>query len=233
MELFAVIGLKRFGYRVARSLTEKGGEVIAIDIDPQLVEAAKDYVTQAICLDATDEQAMRAAGLADVTTAVVAIGGNREASILSTAILHRLGVGRIIARAGSLLHAQILEAVGAHEVLIIEDEMGEELARKIIHRDIVERTRLALDTEIIQIQAPHWMVGKTLAALDLRKQYRLNVIGLKRRVPVVDDYGETHYETQFINLPDPYDEINRDDILILTGSTESIEQLLRESEEGA
>ena len=123
---YAVIGIGRFGAKLATSLFAKGGEVLAIDISADSIEAIKDQVSQAVICDCTNERAMRDLGVQDVDVAVVAVGNSIETSIMATAILKRLGVHRILSRALSKMQKQILSEVGAHEVFSLEDQMGEQ-----------------------------------------------------------------------------------------------------------
>ena len=113
MERFAVIGLGRFGSRLARNLAKSGAEVIAIDHDRQIVEELRDQVTLAIALDATDEQALKIQGVDQVDCAIVGIGHDFEANALTTALLKSLRIQKVISRAGSDMQAQILQRIGA------------------------------------------------------------------------------------------------------------------------
>ncbi|MEA1911379.1 MAG: TrkA family potassium uptake protein, partial [Spirochaetota bacterium] len=138
-KIFAVIGLGTFGAKVCEVLTQKGGKVIAIDREPELIEKVKDSVTQSILLDTTDETAMNQIPYADISIAIVAIGENIEASILTTAILKRLGVPYIVARAVTEIHNQVLRQVGADEVVNIEIEEGQRIAQRLISPEILDR----------------------------------------------------------------------------------------------
>ena len=122
MNRFAVIGLGRFGSRLASNLAAAGAEVIAIDRSRQIVEDLRDKVTLAIALDATDEQALRIQGVDQVDCAVVGIGQDFEANALTTALLKSLGVARVVSRAGNQMQAEILTRIGADGVVKPEDE---------------------------------------------------------------------------------------------------------------
>ena len=129
---YLVIGLGGFGRRLSEVLEEKGANVIAVDSDENLIERVKNSVTQAVHLDSTDEERLKGLDLEDVNAAIVAIGDNLEASILTTAILKRLGLPYIIARALNDLHHQVLRQVGADEVINIEVDEGSRMATKLI-----------------------------------------------------------------------------------------------------
>ncbi|HET6429548.1 MAG TPA: TrkA family potassium uptake protein, partial [Phycisphaerae bacterium] len=125
MATFAVIGLGRFGYRLSTLLAEGGAEVIAIDSRRDLVESIRDRVTVAVCLDTTDEEALRAQGVDRVNVAVVGIGDDFEANALATVILKQIGVPRVISRATTTIRAQILSRIGADDVVNPERESAE------------------------------------------------------------------------------------------------------------
>jgi trk system potassium uptake protein len=133
-----VIGLGRFGSSIADELQRHGREVLAIDLDRQLVSNAANRLTAAVEADATDEAALRQLGVHEMREAVVAIGQDREASILVTALLSELGVGRIWAKALSEAHGRILERVGATRVVFPEAEMGRIVANDFLTDDIVQ-----------------------------------------------------------------------------------------------
>ena len=125
MERFAVIGLGRFGSRLAKNLAASGAEVIAIDRDRMIVEELRDQVTLAIAMDATDEQALKIQGIDKVDCAVVGMGHNFESNALATVLLKSMRVKRVISRAGNDMQAQILKRIGADSVVSPEDESAD------------------------------------------------------------------------------------------------------------
>jgi trk system potassium uptake protein TrkA len=223
---FAVIGMGRFGMAVARTLAQKGAEVLAIDSDPEVVESIKDQVTQAVCLDATNEAAMRAAGLEGVDTAVVAVGESVETSVMATALLSKLGVPRIVARATNELHHLILEEIGAVRVVKIEQEMGEELAKSILAPDLQEKITLTSGHSMAEVIPRPEFVGRSIREIDLRARYGVNLISIQHRRPVVTDQGENRFEVTVNDLPSPDDRIGAHDILVVVGPDEAIERLV-------
>src|SRR6056297_2976590 len=125
MERYAVIGLGRFGFRLAELLTQAGAEVIAIDRRRDLVDAIRDRVGLAVALDSTDEEALRTQGIDKVDVAVVGIGTDFEANVLSVVTLKQLGLQRVIARATTPIRAKILSRVGADDIVNPENESAE------------------------------------------------------------------------------------------------------------
>jgi len=227
MKQFAVIGLGKFGTTVALTLAKKGGQVLAVDEDIRKVEEIKDLVAQAVCLDSTDEDAMRAAGLQDVDAAVVGAGQNLELSILTTAILKKLGVPNIIARATSNLHAQILERVGASRVINVEEQMGEQVARGIIAPEIQEQFALATGHSLAEVVPRPEFIGQTIGKINFRQQYGVNIIAIQKRVPVVTPEGKNSFQVSINDLPKPSDVLEENDVLVVVGTDENIERLAR------
>jgi len=176
----AVVGLGQFGTQLATSLAEAGVPVLAIDSKMERVEALRTTVARAVCLDSTDEDALIAARVADVSIAVCAIGDDVQASVLTVALLRQLGVPRIIARALSSLHGRILRMVGGAEVINPSQDMAMRLASRLLQPGLVDRMPIAPGYALSEIEAPTFIAGKTLAALDIRKSHGLSVLAIKR-----------------------------------------------------
>ncbi|MBI2944594.1 MAG: TrkA family potassium uptake protein [Candidatus Wallbacteria bacterium] len=223
----AVIGLGRFGAKVAEVLAARGAEVLAIDRDTEICEELKDRVTQSVALDSTDEKSLRAAGVQEMDLAVVAIGANMEASIMTTALLRRLGLERVIARAVTALQGAILREVGASEVVFLEDQMGEQVALRIVAPQLLERITLGSGHSLAELRPLREFVGKTIRELDLRNRHGVNVIALKRRRPVLTEDGRSAYEVRVNDLPMPDDRIESDDVLVVVGSREKVDALTK------
>ncbi len=181
MAEYAVIGLGIFGANVAAALEESGQSVLAIDADPEVVQALADELEAVVCADATDEVSLRELQLDRVSCAVIAIGAeSREASILTTALCTQLGVPRVVARALSELHARVLRAVGAHEVVSPEVEMGQRLARRLAHPNVLDRLDLGDRHVLAEIQLPEAFADKTLIEMDIRRRYGVTVVAIRR-----------------------------------------------------
>ncbi|MEO0073869.1 MAG: TrkA family potassium uptake protein [candidate division WOR-3 bacterium] len=225
MKQFAVIGLGTFGCQVCRTLIEKGAEVIAIDADPKRVETMKDEVTQALCLDSTDEEALAHSGVLDVDAVVVAMGERMEAAIVTTSILKRLGAGHIVARAASTLYARILSDVGADRTILIEEQMAAQVAQSLITPNVLEQMTLASGHSLVEMRPPRNMVGRRLDELNIRRRYQVNVIAIKKQMPIIGEDGETVIRESVNDLPGPNDVLEQDDILVVVGKDEDIERL--------
>ncbi|MFH1212955.1 MAG: TrkA family potassium uptake protein [Candidatus Neomarinimicrobiota bacterium] len=223
-KVFGVFGLGIFGMEVCRTLAAKGLEVIAIDKDSVAIEKAKNIVSQAILIDSTDEDALRNAPIDDIDVAIVGVGENIEVSILTTALLRKLGVTHIIARAGSDIHAQVLTQIGANEVINIELEEGARVANRLISPDIKDKIYVGKNQVIAEVTAPRSFIGKSIVQLDLRKRYNINIISIKRIRTDIDDSGLPS-EEEIMNFPSPDLTLKKDDVLVVVGSQNDIEDL--------
>lgn len=226
--LVAVIGLGTFGEKTATRLFEKGAEVVAIDNNPELADKIKDRVTHAICLDVTEEKAVRATNISEVDVAIVAIGDNIETSILAVAMLRKLGVGKIIARATNKLHEHVLKEIGASEILKVEEEMGEIVASKIVAPHVLQRYNFAAGYSIVELKLGKKYEGKTLVESQIRQNYSLNIVALQKRVAYIDEDGKSAFRVEINDSPLPMDVIEADDIVVLVGSEKNFNNLFAE-----
>jgi len=224
MERFAVIGLGRFGMMLARLLSEDGADVIAVDSDKECVDAIRDQVSLAVCLDATDPEALKSQGIDKVDVAVVGVGDSFENSVLATVTLKELGVSTVISRATSRVRAEILSRVGADDVVNPEKESAQRWKSRLLAPSIMERIELAEGASLVQLESPESFHNKTLAQLDLRKGYRVNLVAIRRTVEEIED-GQRVTRQFVISVPAGDTAIKKGDILILIGTDEAIENL--------
>jgi trk system potassium uptake protein TrkA len=173
-----VIGLGRFGSQVAESLTRLGHEVLGIDTDMRIVQDMADRLTHVVQADATDEDALRQLGVPDMGRAVVGIGDDLEASVLTVLTLVELGVKEIWAKAISAKHGKILTAVGAQHVIYPEATMGDRVAHLITSR-MIDFIEFDDGFAIAKTRAPKEVIGRTLADAALRTKYGVTVVGVK------------------------------------------------------
>ncbi len=216
--IVAVIGLGTFGAKTATRLFEKGAEVVAIDSNSELVEKIKDRVTHAVCIDITDERAARSINISDCDVAIVAIGDNIEMSILAVAMLRKLGVGRVIARATDKLHEHVLKEIGASEIIKVEEEMGEITASRVVAPHVLQRYNFAAGYSIVELKLGKKFAGRTLVESQIRQNYSLNIVALQKRVPFITEEGRASYRVEINDSPLPMDVIEEDDIVVLVGS---------------
>jgi len=218
---YAVIGLGRFGYSVAKTLADNKCEVIAIDRDEDRVKKLSEFVTFAVQLEAIDEKSLRSVGIQNVDVAVVSIGENIEASILVVMILREMGVKKIIAKAVTRLHGKVLENIGVDKVVYPERDMAIRVANSLIRPNIVEQLELSSEYSIIEAPAPDIISGKTLQQSQLRAKYGVNLIAIKK----MEMEGGVRKEIWNVN-PLPTDVIRKGDLLVLIGRNEQLENFM-------
>jgi len=224
---FAILGLGNFGQHVAEALIRAKTEVLAIDSNAERVEEMADLVNNAVAIDVTDIKALRAAGIDAVDTAIVSIGENIEASVLAVMILKDLGVKEIIAKAANLLHAKILDKVGADRVVFPEREAAIDLVGELTAQRVLNYFQLAEGISVVEIPAPPDIIGKTLRETDFRSKFNINVIALKHRHLEIDTEGMGHESSYYDVLITPEHEVSKDDTLVLVGRNEDIKKLDR------
>ncbi len=225
MKTFAIIGLGRFGRKLASSLTESGHEVIAVDTRQDLIEEVRDEVALAVKLDATEPVALKAQNIDKVDAAIVTIGEHFEANALATATLKELGIRTVISRAATGIQAKILSRIGADQVVSPEDESAVRLGRQLSNPNIMEYVELSEGHSLIQVKAPRVFHNKTLGQIDLRKKYKVNLVAIKKQVSTVKAQGEETTEEQVIDVPMADTVIRPDDILVLVGATDNLSRL--------
>lgn len=205
-----VIGLGRFGTAVADSLVRMGQEVLAVDEDAALVEKWADELTHVAQADTTDEQALRQLGVADFERAVVAIGTDIEASVLTVLALSEAGVPDIWAKAISHKHGAILKRVGAHHVIYPEYSMGERVAH-MLTGGMMDYIEFDDEFSIARTLAPSFTWDMTLAESAPRRKHGVTIVGVKR---TGEDFTYARPETM----------VNRHDHLIVSGPTNMVEK---------
>ncbi|MFP4052750.1 MAG: potassium channel family protein [Phycisphaerae bacterium] len=234
MERFAVIGLGRYGSRLATMLTEAGAEVVAIDRDKGLVEKLRDQVSLAVCMDATDEEALLAQGIDRVDAAIVGIGADFEASALTTVILKQVGVPRVISRATTNTRGDILSRIGADDIVNPEKESAKRWRDRLLAPQMMERLIIGEGYSLAQFPAPPSFHNKSLKELAVNTRFKLLVVAIRRMVP--EESGKTKTKAgkakgdkpradrtkPIITVPGPDTVIQPDDVLLVIGSDEAL-----------
>ncbi len=219
MKRFAVIGLGLLGRTVARELAKHADfEVIAVDVDHDLVQAIADEVTLAVRLDSTNRDALMKQGIDTVDAALVAIGENFQAAVLTTSILKGFGIEPVISRATTKEEEKILKLVKADDVVLVEEIVAKRLAQQLTSPSLVDMVELSHGMSLARVEAPKEMWGKTLASLKFRQRYELNVVAVIK--PECEDRPRA--ATQ---MPGPEDTLEEGDVLLVDGPDEAIERL--------
>lgn len=211
-----IVGLGQFGTSLARALAEQGSEVLAVDVDESRVKAVVPHVSDALTLDATDEEALQSLAPQDRGVCVCALGENsREASIMVTAMLRQLDAPHIVSRAADSLHARVLRLVGAHEVVRPEHDYGERLAMRLVWNRVLRVLPLGGEVVLTELVAPEPFWGQTLEELKLFETYGVVVAAVR-----ADDASP---ETTVI--PNPAKPLESGDVLLLVSTRQDAKRV--------
>ncbi len=211
-QTFAVIGLGRFGGSVCKTLADAGQEVLAIDKYESRVNDYKDIATQAVVADAQDEDVLRSLGIRNVDHVIVAIGEDIQASILVTLMVKEQGVKYVTAKAQNEYHAKVLEKLGVDRVVHPERDMGVRIGRSLTSKNMVDYLDLDANFKLAEILITNSeFVGKSLAEMDFRDRYGLNVIALA-------------HSRQEMVLPSAGDVLSENDSILVAGPTRAIDK---------
>lgn len=180
MKSYIVIGLGRFGSETARELCRMGREVLALDMRSDLVQQLANDVTHAVVGDSQDKEVLRALGAGNFDCAIIAIGGDLAASVLTTMNLKELGVPYIVCKAHDETHRRVLEKLGADRVVIPEQEYAGRLAKSLSSTNVLDYIVLSNEYGIIEVPAPKAWAGKTLRELNVRAKLGVNILAVKR-----------------------------------------------------
>lgn len=210
---FAVIGLGRFGRSIAMELSNLGADVMVIDNDEEKINRLSDYVTCAINVDVCDTDALSSTGIANMDAVIVAMADYLEPSIMSVITAKELGVPLVIAKARDHVTGSIYDKVGADKVVFPERESGKRISKQLMCADFLEFFELSESVSLIELLPRKEWVGKSLRELNLRREYKINVIAVK--------------ENEDVNVVmDPDEPLKADSPLIITIRKEDIKRLM-------
>ena len=212
METFAIIGLGKFGFHVAKGLAQQGLNVIAADLNEDHVREVNEYVQDAVILDSTDMRALKEAGIGNVDVAVVSIGENIEASILTVMALKELGVETVIAKAITTVHGQILSKLGAAKVIYPEMESAKKIVKKMVKNMHYETIDLSITMKIAKLTVPSFWVGISILSPIFEGEFEVKPIAYKHQ-----GVWYTSFEKDDI--------LEKGDILVVLGDSGHIEAL--------
>lgn len=210
-----VVGLGTFGSHLVRELAELGVEVLAVDSEEACVDGVKEDAAFAAALDVTDRGALERLPLAELDAVIVTIGENFRSAMLVTAHLLHLKPKRLICRAGSATHGQLLRALGISEIIEPEAVAAAQVAHAMAYRGGLGSYELAEGHSILEVSAPPTLVGKTLGELDLRQKHQVNLVTVKRRATAGGAY-------QVVGVPGPDFAFAVGDVLVLFGAEDRL-----------
>ena len=209
---FIVWGLGRFGSSVAETLTSLGHEVLGIDNNEDVVENMADKLTHTVVCDVIDEKTVNSLGIRNFDVGVVAIG-NLEPSLLATLLLKEAGLKTIVAKASNPIHGKMLKKLGATKIIYPERDMGRRVGHNLAYTNILDFVELSDNICLMEVNLSQSMAGKSLAELDVRRKYQVNVVAVKHRD------GSTEMTLE------PTKPLQEGDLLVVIGSRKSVEAL--------
>ena len=214
MKSILIVGMGRFGKSLALKFTELGQEVMAIDHNEDRVNSVLPFVTNALIGDAADEGFMRTIGVSDYDLCLVAIGDNFQGSLEVTYLLKELGAKYVVSRASRDVHEKFLLNNGADEVVYPERQLAEQTAIRLSNDSIFDYIELDDNCAVYDVEIPKKWVGETIADLDIRRQYGLNIIGARVNGKVVTDIN-------------PYEKMGAGKRLLVAGNIKNINKAFR------
>lgn len=209
---FVVIGMGRFGKSVVKELSMLGHDVLAVDSDENNFGEITNYVTGFVVVDCRDEEALKALNLKDIDAAIVSIGADVEASILTTMILKQIGVKYVLAKAQSDLHAKVLIKVGADKVVLPEKDMGARVAQILTAPTFLDYMEFTSGYKIVEIKCPKDWISKRIKDLNIKKKFGMIIVAIKmshNSIDISPDAEYTFIGTEEILIIGPNDSFNK------------------------
>lgn len=228
---FIVIGLGNFGSALSARLTSMGHEVIGIDSNRQKTESYKDVITQTICLDSTNEQALETLPLKECDYAIVTIGEEFGASVMTTALLKQAGVKKLISRAIDPLHHKVIEALGVDMILQPEYDAASRFADSILFSGVSNSFDVTDEYKIIEARLPDRYDGLTLSDVNFTNRHSLLVLTIIRTEESKSIFGQVQRKKNSLGLPSANQKLKKGDQIVLFGKLKDIENLLHAKEE--
>jgi trk system potassium uptake protein TrkA len=220
---YIVFGLGHFGAALSTELVKLGHEVIGIDNNMELVDKYKHVITYTISLNATSPEALAQLPLKDIDAAIVGIGEDEGATIMTTALLRQIGVPRIICRVTSPLQKIVLEAMNIDEFVYPEASSAERLALKLDLPGVIDSFQVHPDYRMIEVNVPDRYVGRTVDELNVQQQYRLVLVTIIKRVTKKHVFGDERTDMQVMGIIPQGTVLKKGDILLLFGTPRDIE----------
>ncbi|MCM1449912.1 MAG: TrkA family potassium uptake protein [Clostridiales bacterium] len=224
---YLVIGLGIYGSNLAIDLTDMGNEVVGVDIHESNVEGVKDYISTAYILDSTDEQALAVLPLKSVDSVIVAIGENFGASVKTVALLKKMGVEHIFARAIDTLHQSILEGLDVDKILTPEQRAASDFARELKLGTEIETLEISDDSYVMKFKAPSYFHGLKYTQLDLVKHYNLILVVATRSHAETNILGMKRVNNVAIDITLPDEIVREGDIFTCYGKADDYRTMMK------
>lgn len=225
---FIIIGLGNFGSTLAEKLNNLGHEVIGVDNQMEKVEAIKDKISYAVCLNSKDPESLNTLPLNNSDAVIVCIGEDEGASLITTAHLKKMQVPRLISRSVSSIHETILEAMGITEIVRPEEESAVRWARKLTATGFIDSFDLTNDYSIVEMEVPKVFVGKTIGQIGFNRNFRVIVLTTMKQVKERNILGTAKLVKKLYGTATAETVLNKGDVMVIYGHKKNIQQLLEE-----
>lgn len=225
---YLIIGLGIYGSNLARDLTDMGHEIIGADNCRQNVDAIKDYISTAYYIDATEESSLALLPLNNVDLVIVAIGENFGASIKVVALLKKMGVKHIYARAIDKLHESILQGFDIDRIVTPEQRAARDLSHEMALGVEVQALAIDSDTYVLRFQAPEMFVGLKYSDINLQSAFGLKLIAASRMQTVRNLIGVGHLEPRVFDFTAPEMAVEQGDIFTCMGKSKAYYALYKQ-----
>ncbi len=211
---YAVLGLGRYGCAVAKKLADSGAQVLAVDIDEEIVGSLANEVPYCRCADVTVPEAFELLGIGNVDVAIIAMANSLEASVMAITLCKEAGVETVIAKCACEMHRKIFTRVGADRVILPESESGTRLAKNLLSSGFTDMMELSQEVSMVESDVPEGWINKNLIELNLRQKYGINVVAVRRG------------EDVSVNI-NPQEPLTKDMKLIVIAQTKTLAKLNR------
>lgn len=223
---YIIIGLGNFGSALAEKLTIAGHEVIGVDKNITRVEAIKERITHTVCLDSADPVAVMSLPLKNTDVVVVCIGENEGANIMTTALMKKLKVKRLISRSLGSLHETVLEAMGVNEIVRPEVETAERWEKKLTNTSIIDSFELTQGFGVVEVTVPDKYVGRNLEEIGFIKNFNIIVMTILKKTFSKNIFGASKTVLLQQGIPHANDVFEQGDIMVIYGKNDDIKRLL-------
>lgn len=219
---YIIVGLGNFGASLAVKLTSEGNEVIGIDTSMTKVDLFKEKISHTICMDSTDEFTVSGLPLSETDIVIVAIGEDKGANVMTTALFKNFQVKRLISRAIDPLHEKVLKAIGVDEIVHPEEETAERWAKKLCLINVIDSFELSENYSIVEVNVPERYIGKTIKETQLRQKYNILALTTIKKMEVKSIIGKTRIDDTVQGVASPDTVLEQNDILVIYGNNKDL-----------
>lgn len=223
---YAVLGLGAFGYQMAVSLQEGGGQVLAVDLDERIIQHISPYVSKAAVADISDREALKSLGIFDVDSVIVGMPDHFDCTVLVTHFLKQSGIPEIFAQVESEAEESAILAVGATRAIFPERDIARRVSDQLLVPEKASHIPLGEDVSLIEMPCPREWIGKSLLELNVRKRFGVYIIGIKEQT------GTKKKPVHFDIFPPPERPLSQSDILMVIGKSDQLVEVKRKFENG-